>query len=131
MAHAKGVFAFAIEFHFPRLPKLKQDGNADIGRGCGESHILGRAARLPAAEPYRIQYQLACLIGVGRAEPHFSQVLSGVVVDVEANWAGKVKCAVFFIQLRSRMGNADGKAALPVVALKPITDVLGHSAAAP
>lgn len=125
------MFTFAAEFHFPLFPKLQQDGNADIGGGCGESHAFGRAARLPAAEPYRIKYQLACPIGVRRAEPHLSQVLSRVVVDVKANWAGKVKCAVFLIQLRSRIGNADWKAALPVVALKPITDVLGHSATAP
>jgi len=86
---------------------------------------------MPAAETYRIQYQLACLVRVRRAEPHFSQVLSSVVVDVEANWAGKVKCAVSFIQFRSTMGNAYREAAFPVVALKPITDVLGHSATSP
>lgn len=125
------MFTFAAEFHFPPLPKLQQEGNADAGGGCGENHKFCGAASMAAAELYRIQYQLACLIGIRRAEPQFSQVLSSVVVDVKAYWAGKVKCTVFFIQLRSTMRNAYGKAALPVVALKPITDVLGHSATAP
>lgn len=120
------MFTLAVEFHFPHAPKLQQHGNADIGSGGREDHTFGRAARMSAAEPCRIEYQLACSIWVGRVELHFAQVLAAVAVDMEAHRAGKVKRGVSFIQLRSRMGNAYRKAALPVVALKPITDVVGQ-----
>ena len=90
------MFADAAKFYFPHLPKLQQDDYADLCRGYGEDHTFGRAVRMGAAEPCRIQYQLACFIWIWREEPHFSQILPGVAIDVEANWAGKVKCGVFY-----------------------------------